>query len=89
MTAYPNGGLSTVGSCEPSTGGLLTKSLRTFGVWDSRFQEKREQLHRFYGPLLESNSQNLALTVLHVPNFLDSGANCGEGWSLSFPNTYT
>ena len=57
---------------------LFTKSLPTFGVWDGRFREKRQQLQQKKKEkrLLESHSQNLSLTVLYVPNSLDGRANC-------------
>jgi len=38
-----------------------------------RFRAKREQLTRVEGLLPESQGQNLALTVLHVPCSLDIG----------------
>ena len=40
-----------------------------------RFRTTREQLERRYGLVPETQCQNLALTVLHVPRLLD----CGEG----------
>jgi len=44
-----------------------------------RFQAKRGQLKRFQGLLPESQGQNRALTVLYVPNSLDSGTReCGS-----------
>ena len=38
-----------------------------------RFRAKREHLQTVQGLLSESQSQNLALTVLHVPHSLDGG----------------
>ena len=39
----------------------------------NRFRAKREQPKRLSRPLPESQGQNMALTVLSVPNSLDSG----------------
>ena len=44
-----------------------------------RFQEKKEHLDRLKGLLPESQGRNLSLTVLNVPNSIDS-------WNLSKPH---
>ena len=38
-----------------------------------RFRAKREQLAKFYGLSPENHGQDLAVTVLHVPDSLDRG----------------
>ena len=52
-------------------------SIRVCGATRSRrgaIRAKMEQLERFQGLLPEIQSQNLALTVLHVPDSLDGGS---------------
>ena len=39
----------------------------------SRFQAKKQPLEKVQGPLSESEDQNLILTVVYVPSWLDSG----------------